>query len=484
LVLRRVGVFAGYALSFLVVAAAAIWLALRVTPMQTVSAAGQVAQVGGTLPSPSLSGPGELDLFGQVIPTRMTFTGPIRPRLELNRISITPQVVQELRADGAHHVELTISQQLANGWEHYFLWETLIVAGFTALGLLVVYAVRRKHAAWKIVAGGVALACVLNVGGILATASSTPKLLRSVRTLDDLVGVDTVTSPAPPVRVQPNAQVVVLDSTASGWGLPWVTNSTLLDKGCGRSAESYSADLAVANHWNVMNLACGSATIRDGLLGAQVLSNGQIAAPQFTLAEEATHAKVIVVSVGADDLKWGVMTQLCAAGAACDDKISGAYFAQLLGSFTRDYYELLSELDNLPWHPAVLVNEYYSPFGSSVGCLSGYGMTPAKAQALTARLNQLNTVLAQGAGAFRFGVTHPDFAGHELCTRDPYVQGPGDPAPMHPNAAGQLALALADEQALPLLQPSPVPLPAPTPAATTASPPALGLVRFSSQTTG
>jgi lysophospholipase L1-like esterase len=482
LVLRRVGVAAGYALTFLVVAAAAIWLALRVTPMQTVSAAGQAAQVGGTLPSLSLSGPGELDLFGQVIPTRLTFTGPIRPRLELNHISITPQVVQELRADGAHHVELTISQQLAIGWEHYFLWETLIAAAFTVLGLLVVYAVRRKHAAWKIVAAGVALACIVNVGGILLTASSTPKLLRSVRTLDDLVGVDTVNSPPPPVRVQPNAQVVVIgDSTASGWGLPWLTNPTPLDKGCGRSAESYSADLAIANHWNVMNLACGSATIRDGLLGAEVLSNGQIAAPQFSLAEEATHAKVIIVSVGADDLKWGVMTQLCAAGAACNDKISGAYFAQLLGSFTRDYYELLSELVNLPWHPAVLVNEYYSPFGSSLGCLSGYGMTPAKASALTARLNQLNTVLAQGAGAFGFGVTQPDFAGHELCTPDPYVQGPGDPAPMHPNAAGQLALALADEQALPLLQPSPVPLPAPTPATT--SPPALGLAHLYSQTT-
>jgi hypothetical protein len=84
--------------------------------MQTVSAAGQVAQVGGSLPSLSLSGPGELDLFGQVIPTRPRFAGPIRPRLEFDHISITPQIVSELRADGAHRVELTFSQQLAAGW--------------------------------------------------------------------------------------------------------------------------------------------------------------------------------------------------------------------------------------------------------------------------------------------------------------------------------------------------------------------------------
>jgi len=75
-------------------------------------------------------------------------------------------------------------------------------------------------------------------------------------------------------------------------------------------------------------------------------------------------------------------------------------------------------------------------------------MTTAKARALASRLNQLNTVLAQGAGAFQFGVAQPRFTGHELCSANPYVQGPTDPAPLHPNAQGQLAIALADEQEL------------------------------------
>jgi hypothetical protein len=52
------------------------------------------------------------------------------------------------------------------------------------------------------------------------------------------------------------------------------------------------------------------------------------------------------------------------------------------------------------------------------------------------------------------------------------VQGPSDPAPLHPNAAGELAVALADEQAFPLLEPSPVQLPSPSPSPTTS--PALG----------
>ena len=62
--------------------------------------------------------------------TKPEFPGPIRPRLALDHITIDPQVIQMLRADGPAKVELTLSQQLAAGWEHYFLWETLIAVGF------------------------------------------------------------------------------------------------------------------------------------------------------------------------------------------------------------------------------------------------------------------------------------------------------------------------------------------------------------------
>ena len=113
--------------------------------------------------------------------------------------------------------------------------------------------------------------------------------------------------------------------------------------------------MATANNWNVLNLACGSATILDGLLGPEVLSSGQVAAPQLPRAEAATHAKLIIVSVGADGLSWSVMTRLCAAIAVCNDKVSTAYFNQLLDNFTRNYYDLLSdpfELHNIAAHLA------------------------------------------------------------------------------------------------------------------------------------
>ena len=444
-----------YIATFLVVTAGSIWLSLQVAPMQTVSAAGQTAQVGAAIPSLSWSGPGELDLFGQVIPTKPQFAGPIRPLLQLTHITIDPQVAQLLRSDDPRTLKLSISQQLAQGWTRYFVWETLIAAGFAAVALIAVAGIRRQShlSMLKTVTSGLAVVCAVNIGGVLLTARSTPGVLRSVKTLDDLVGADPLqAAPGTVARPLPGVQAVVIgDSTAAAVGNPAAANASALDRACGRSSESYAADLAAVNNWNVLSLACSGATIQNGLLGVQVLGDGQVAPAQLDEAQRATHVKVIIVSVGADDVEWSIMTRLCVASAVCDDKVSAAYFDQLLNAFTRSYYQLLGDLADLPGAPAVLVNEYYSPFGQNISCLARYGLTPAKERVLLARLGQLNTVLAEGAQTFGFGVADPPFTGHELCTADPYVQGPGDPAPLHPTATGELAIALADQQVLPTL---------------------------------
>jgi hypothetical protein len=57
-------------------------------------------------------------------------------------------------------------------------------------------------------------------------------------------------------------------------------------------------------------------------------------------------------------------------------------------------------------------------------------------------------VLAEGARTFGYLVAQPDFTGHGACSEQPYVQGLTDSAPFHPNATGELVIALADERAL------------------------------------
>ena len=60
----------------------------------------------------------------------------------------------------------------------------------------------------------------------------------------------------------------------------------------------------------------------------------------------------------------------------------------------------------------------------------------------------LKEVLAKGAKASAAITVQPDFTGHALCDPDPFVQGLSDPAPFHPTAAGELAIAMADQAAL------------------------------------
>jgi lysophospholipase L1-like esterase len=435
--------------ALLVVAVVAIAVAIKATPVQTVNVAGQVVTVGTTAPSWSLSGPGEVDLFGQSLPTTIHFPGPLRPRLALSQISINSQLTNFVRGANAADAERTLGSRLADGWKQYFAWETAI-AGLGALVLLGAVAGWRRlppRTTIKLLVAGLLVTEAINVGAIIITASRAPALLRQVSSLNQLVG----SAPPPQVHVRgrplPKVQAVVMgDSTAAGEGLPVVTSSGLA-RVCGRSQDSYAQDLAAVNGWQVLNLACSGATIAQGLLGPQHRS-GETIRPQLASAQRASNASVIIVNIGANDLGWATMVRYCAVAPRCDDKATTAYFQQQLASFSKNYLELLSQLATLPGHPRVIINQYYDPFGPEQTCLGRAGLTPAKLAILTSRLSTLNAVLAKGATEFRFLSPLPDFTGHQLCTSQPYVQWLGDPAPFHPTALGQLAIALTDQAAL------------------------------------
>jgi lysophospholipase L1-like esterase len=306
-----------------------------------------------------------------------------------------------------------------------------------------------RRATIKLLAAGLVTAEAINLGAIMIAGYSAPTALRQVRSLNELVGSAAhLPRTVPKGRPLPAVQVVAMgDSTAAGAGLPRAAGASRADKACGRSTDAYPADLAAANGWNVLNLACNGATIRHGLLGSQD-RRGERLPPQLDIAQQARRASAVIVSVGADDLNWAVTLHYCAAAPRCDDRATTAYFQQQLASFSKDYLELLSRLAALPAHPRVIINQYYDPFGLQPGCLSGTGLTTAKLATLTSRLATLNTVLAKGAAQFGFSSPQPQFTGHQLCNQLPYVQGPGSAAPFHPTGTGQLAIALADQAVL------------------------------------
>jgi lysophospholipase L1-like esterase len=437
--------------TLLAITFASIAFGLRVTPLQSVSALGQTIGVGAAPPSLSFSGPGEVDLFGQSLPTSVRFFGPVRPRLVLNSITLNQQVAGLFDPATSDESAQALGDRLASGWTRYFLWEIAFVA-IGALLLLGIVAGWRRHAwSWKktlvTIAGGLVFVEAVNIGLIMLTATTAPAKLHQVGSLGELVG----RSEEAPIAAAPGPsltgiQAVVLgDSTAAGLGGTPLPDPTALDGACGRSVDSYAVHLADVNRWNVRNLACGGATIRAGVLGPQIAGDRTIPA-QLAVAKRATGATAIVVSVGANDLRWAPMIRLCAAFEGCDDKASTLFFQRSLALFTRDYYELLRQLATLPNHPRIVINLYYAPFETTDDCISG--LTPAKISVLLDRLAGLNAVLAEGAKTFGYLAAQPDFTGHGACSAQPYVQGISDAAPFHPNATGELVIALADERAL------------------------------------
>jgi lysophospholipase L1-like esterase len=438
-------------LTYVAVAAIAIAVALTVAPDSTVTAFGQTVNVGTAPPSLSLEGPGELVLFGQSVPTAVQFLGPIRPRVVLTTIDLNQQVAASF-APGPHAaVASTLGPKLIAGWRNYFFVEIGLVT-LVALVLLGAIAGWRRlpvRATLVFAVIGLLVAEVLNLGAIGLAAATVPARLRNVESLQQLVG-QTAAPPLAPAAgpAQPQVQAVVLgDSTAAGLGGPIVSHPTKRDTACGRSSFSFATTLERVNDWTVENLACSGATIDSGVLRAQTIGGTRVPA-QLAVAKRAVDASTVIVAIGANDLGWSSFLRLCAVVDTCNNRAVDAYFQRSLETFTRSYLELLRQLSTFPGAPQIVVVQYYLPFDPAQDCLAGMGLTTEKMTVLVDRLRALNDVLATGAATFGYATAAPDFAGHELCTEQPYVQGPLDPAPMHPNARGELLIALAVERAI------------------------------------
>lgn len=432
------------------VSVVSIAVALRLAPAQTVRTFGQTIEVGATSFAPSISGPGEVVLFGRTLPTQVEFVGPVRPRLVLTDISVNEQVAGLLEP-GSREGSAAVGEQLARGWRRYFVWE-MGIAALVAFVLLGAIAGWRRYGPRKTaitVAGGLGFVVVANLGVIMITAFTAPAVLRDIGSLNELVGREEIRPiarlPEDPI---PRLQAVVIgDSVAAGLGGPPPAEPTEQDLACRRSTIAFAETLARVNDWEVENVACSGASIAEGILGPQSVA-GRTVPPQLSTVTRATHAEVVVVNVGANDVNWSVLVRICAASDVCDDRGQTAYFQRLLDRFARDYYELLRHLAALPGDPLILVHRYYLPFDPEQDCLEPYGLTGDKLDVLSTRLETLNETIAAGARSFGFTTVQPNFTGHDLCSDQSYVQGFEDPAPLHPNARGHLAIALADERAL------------------------------------
>jgi len=133
----------------------------------------------------------------------------------------------------------------------------------------------------------------------------------------------------------------------------------------------------------------------------------------------------------------------------CADALTQNEFDYRLAAFDRAYGDLLVDLNDLPGRPQVIVVASYGAFAGDADCsdtkAAGYpGLDPTKIALLTARNDQLNTVLTAGAEKYGFAMARPELS--LLC--DPHsdglgpdIQGMADPYPFHPTGVGSLRTA-------------------------------------------
>lgn len=486
-------------------------VAIELTPAQETTVAGQYVGVGATSPtggwlgdlgevfdsgpstwpraaSDGFEGPAELQQIGKttVDLDRVQVRGPLRPKLELGPLVRTREADDLLDPEEGPAARARALDSITEAFRTWYLWATLLlllvttaivaVATTTRLWLGMRRASRHTHRTigdvWHAHArrlrrdGLLALAAAL-VAWLAAGAlawQDTRAGLAGVSSARDLVGAD-------PVHVRPAGPTssgyegaVIGDSRASRLGGPLLADPDESEAACGRSTDSLAAQLTrLSASADVLNLACPSATIADGLLGAQ-WRRGTILLPQVSRLLKMPDLRFVVVMVGPNDLAWADFLRYCYAVDECDDRFTSDQFDYRLAGFDRDYGDLLAALASLPTQPEVIIVGSYEVFDLDADCAETEapggrpGLSADNLALLADRNDRLNEVLVAGADAYGFTTVIPQLA--TLCQpADPEVgrdlQGLEDPHPFHPTGVGMVRLAATIFTAVSPLEPAP-----------------------------
>lgn len=246
---------------------------------------------------------------------------------------------------------------------------------------------------------------------------------RSLRALATLACAASALSAAPGVAAAADRYVALGDSYSSGVG----AQNPNLSLSCMRSTDAYPP-LVAAQRPNTQLVfpACGGAKT-DDVLSSQVNSL-------------TTDTKLVSITIGGNDIGFADLIVSCTFGN-CSSQLDAAR--------TRVQTELPPKLDRTyaairARSPSarVAVLGYPRLYRSDLfgGCLNATLITYTERQKANALADTLRDVIRARATAagFTFKDAIPQFAGHEVCTSTPYVNGiaPTVVDSYHPTKAG------------------------------------------------
>lgn len=245
-------------------------------------------------------------------------------------------------------------------------------------------------------------------------------------------------SPAP--VASHGTYVAMGDSVAAGVGLESYSDASA----CDRTQQSYPHGVASRLGFDLTSLACSGAATGPGILASQPVNDLDVT-PQLEALYALAQPKVITLTIGANDLGW---TELL---ARCYSSVCGtaADVAQVDARLAAMKLNLGKILGSLQQHygasgPVVVVTGYYQIYPANfTACADATGVDVAEAQMIRSQQTKLNEALGAVAAQENARFAPVDFAGHELCSAEPWIQGINAAAPFHPTDAGQEAYVAA-----------------------------------------
>lgn len=235
--------------------------------------------------------------------------------------------------------------------------------------------------------------------------------------------------------------VALGDSVAAGQGLPPNGTNVGASAQCGRSDQAYPNIVAARLSTDLVSAACSGATAGD-LLTSQDRVGSDIPAQLDTAFAHGTPA-LMSITAGANDAHWAGFLQKCytqTCGTQSDNWRVQMYLASLRLKLHFALAHIALRSGSTP--PTVVVTGYYNSLSGQ--CAADEHLTADELTWLSGEVQALNDALRQIVSLHSFASFAPvDFTGHDLCSGQSWVQGLSDPAPFHPTAAGQAAIARA-----------------------------------------
>lgn len=248
--------------------------------------------------------------------------------------------------------------------------------------------------------------------------------------------------PSEPLRPQSGRYVALGDSVAAGAGLPASSGSSDQPAICGQSTQAYPYVVAAELDITVAHIACSGARVGD-LVTEQDVDEGEDIAAQLPRAFTDGNPALITVTAGANDIRWNSFLRACYRLDACDStaatRISNAYIYALKAKLYYVLYNIQFRSGGTP--PTVILTGYYTPLSPACAEVQN-DISGDEISWINRQTAKLNRTIERTASRFNFAYFAPvSFKGHELCSPEPWVQSPEDPAPFHPTARGQQAIA-------------------------------------------